>query len=94
MNPDEHCMELAVLSFLSTCSVDDYVTLYEYMHCVKLEMVETETLELKYVITQTEDGPADIGQEVSFDELTDLEKFLAMTDYDLEILYEKVLNLG
>jgi len=93
MNPDEYVMELTILNFLKTCSVDDYVILYEHMYCVKLKMVETNTLELKYVITQTEDDPSDIGQEVSFDDLTNMEKFLEMTDDDLNILYDLCAKL-
>ena len=97
--PDEQVMELTVLNFLKTCSVDDYVALYEHMNCVKLKLAETDTLELKYIVEHSQDeiagiiGAADVGREVSFDEVSDIEKYLEMTDCDLKLLYEAVVEL-
>lgn len=90
--PDEQVMELTVLNFLKTCSVDDYVALYEHMNCVKLKLAETDTLELKYIVEHSHDG-LDAGREVSFDEVSDIEKYLEMTDCDLKLLYEAVVEL-
>ena len=49
MKSDENTMERESLEFLASCSVDDFVTLYEHMTLCKLEELSDE-MEIKYKI--------------------------------------------
>ena len=54
MDSEENQIEQESLNFLTTCSVDDFVALYEHMTLCKLEEVQDDTLELKYKISDSE----------------------------------------
>ena len=93
MESDEDNMDIEVecLEFLNNCSVDDFVALYEHMSCNKLQEVPTETLELKYVIMESEADEDEVGTEVSFEKLVEgVEAVFNMTQDDVNELYVKI----
>ena len=53
MNFDENRIEQESLDFLTTCSVDDFVALYEHMTLCKLEEL-SDAIEIKYKIIKSE----------------------------------------
>ena len=57
MDSEENIIEQESLDFLTTCSVDDFVALYEHMTLCKLEEVQDDTLDLKYTIIESEGDP-------------------------------------
>ena len=57
MDSEENRIEQESLDFLTTCSVDDFVALYEHMTLCKLEEVQDDTLDLKYKIVESEGDP-------------------------------------
>ena len=96
MEPNEDNIEIEVecLEFLNNCSVDDFAVLYEYMTLTKLEEVQTDTLELKYVIVESEADDEDVGKELSFEKMVEgVEAVFNMTQDDVELLYVKINEL-
>ena len=96
MEPNEDNIEIEVecLEFLNNCSVDDFAALYEYMTLTKLEEVQTDTLELKYVIVESEADDEDVGKELSFEKMVEgVEAVFNMTQDDVELLYVKINEL-
>ena len=90
-NEDNMDMEVECLEFLNNCSVDDFAALYEYMTLTKLEEIQTDTIELKYVIVESEGDEEDIGKELSFEKMVDgVEAVFNMTQDDVNELYVKI----
>ena len=74
--------------------MDDFAVLYEYMTLTKLEEVQTDTLELKYVIVESEADDEDVGKELSFEKMVEgVEAVFNMTQDDVELLYVKINEL-
>ena len=93
-NEDNIEIEVECLEFLNNCSVDDFEALYEYMTLTKLEEVLTDTLELKYVIVESEADDEDVGKELSFEKMVEgVEAVFNMTQDDVELLYVKINEL-
>jgi len=94
MNSEENRIEQESLDFLTTCSVDDFVALYEHMTLCKLKEVQDDTLELKYEIVESEADPAEAGTIVPFDKMVEgVEAIFGMTDDDVKILHEKICDI-
>ena len=94
MNSEENRIEQESLDFLTTCSVDDFVALYEHMTLCKLEEVQDDTLELKYKISESEADPAEAGTLVSFEKMVEgVEAIFGMTYDDLKLLHEKICEI-
>ena len=94
MNSEENRIEQESLDFLTTCSVDDFVALYEHMTLCKLEEVQDDTLELKYKISESEADPAEAGTIIPFDKMVEgVEAIFGMTDDDVKILHEKICDI-
>jgi hypothetical protein len=96
MEHDEDNMDIEVecLEFLNNCSVDDFAALYEHMTLTKLEEVQTDTLELKYTITESEADGDDVGKELSFEKMVEgVEAVFNMTHDDVKLLYIKINEL-
>lgn len=90
-NEDNMDIEVECLEFLNNCSVDDFATLYEYMTLTKLEEVQTDTLELKYTIVESEGDEEDVGKELSFEKMVEgVEAVFNMTQNDVKLLYTKI----
>jgi hypothetical protein len=90
-NEDNMDIEVECLEFLNNCSVDDFAALYEYMTLTKIEEVETDTLELKYVIVESEADEEDVGKELSFEKMVEgVEAVFNMTQDDVKLLYVKI----
>ena len=53
MESEENRIEQEALDFLTTCSVDDFVALYEHMTLCKLEEL-SDAIEIKYKIYKGE----------------------------------------
>tara|TARA_Y100001935_G_C17015716_1_gene365255 strand:- start:196 stop:483 length:288 start_codon:yes stop_codon:yes gene_type:complete len=93
MKSDENTMERESLEFLASCSVDDFVTLYEHMTLCKLEELSDE-MEIKYKIIESEGDPDECGTIISFDKMVEgVEAIFGMTYDDLELLYEKICKI-
>lgn len=94
MNSEENRIEQESLDFLTTCSVDDFVALYEHMTLCKLEEVQDDKLELKYKISESEADPEEAGVVVSFEKMVEgVEAIFGMTDDDVKILHEKICDI-
>ena len=94
MNSEENRIEQESLDFLTTCSVDDFVALYEHMTLCKLEEVQDDKLELKYKISESEADPEEVGVVVSFEKMVEgVEAIFGMTDDDVKILHEKICDI-
>ena len=94
MKSEENRIEQESLDFLTTCSVDDFVALYEHMTLCKLEEVQDDTLELKYKISESEADPAEAGTLVSFEKMVEgVEAIFGMTYDDLKLLHEKICEI-
>jgi|TARA_B110000444_G_C18602628_1_gene483829 hypothetical protein len=94
MNSEENRIEQESLDFLTTCSVDDFVALYEHMTLCKLEEVQDDTLDLKYEIVESEADPVEAGTIVSFDKMVEgVEAIFGMTTDDVKILHEKICQI-
>ena len=94
MNSEENRIEQESLDFLTTCSVDDFVALYEHMTLCKLEEVQDDTLDLKYEIVESEADPVEAGTIVSFDKMVEgVEAIFGMTTDDVKILHEKICDI-
>ena len=94
MNSEENRIEQESLDFLTTCSVDDFVALYEHMTLCKLEEVQDDTLDLKYKISESEADPKEAGVVVSFEKMVEgVEAIFGMTYDDLKLLHEKICDI-
>ena len=94
MDSEENRIEQESLDFLTTCSVDDFVALYEHMTLCKLAEVQDDTLELKYEIVESEADPVEAGTLVPFDKMVEgVEAIFGMTDDDVKILHEKICDI-
>jgi hypothetical protein len=90
-NEDNMDIEVECLEFLNNCSVDDFAALYEYMTLTKIEEIQTDTLELKYTIVESEADEEDVGKELSFEKMVEgVEAVFDMTQDDVELLYIKI----
>ena len=94
MESEENTMERESLDFLTNCSVDGFVALYEHMTMCKLEEVQDDTLELTYKITESEGDPKESGTLVTFDKMVEgVEAGFGMTLDDLRYLHEKICEI-
>lgn len=94
MDSEENRIEQESLDFLTTCSVDDFVALYEHMTLCKLQEVQDDALELKYEIVESEADPVEAGTIISFDKMVEgVEAIFGMTDDDVKILHEKICDI-
>tara|TARA_B110000858_G_C17779893_1_gene464234 strand:- start:1577 stop:1867 length:291 start_codon:yes stop_codon:yes gene_type:complete len=94
MNSEENRIEQESLDFLTTCSVDDFVALYEHMTLCKLEEVQDDTLDLKYKIIESDADPDEVGVSVSFNKMVEgVEAIFGMTTDDVKILHEKICEI-
>lgn len=94
MNSEENRIEQESLDFLTTCSVDDFVALYEHMTLCKLEEVQDEGVNLNYVISESEGDPKEVGAVVSFDKMVEgVEAIFGMTEDDIKLLHEKICEI-
>jgi len=93
MNYEENRIEKESLDFLTQCSVDDFVALYEHMTLCKLEELEDE-INLQYKIIESEADPEELGTIISFDKMVEgVEAIFGMTDDDVRILHEKICEI-
>jgi hypothetical protein len=94
MDSEENRIEQESLDFLTTCSVDDFVALYEHMTLCKLKEVQDDTLDLKYKISNSEADPNEEGAVVSFEKMVEgVEAIFGMTYDDLKLLHEKICEI-
>ena len=94
MNSEENRIEQESLDFLTTCSVDDFVALYEHMTLCKLEEVQDDTLDLKYKIIESDADPDEVGVSVSFNKMVEgVEAIFGMTTDEVKILHEKICEI-
>ena len=94
MDSEENRIEQESLDFLTTCSVDDFVSLYEHMTLCKLEEVQDDTLDLKYTITESEGDPREVGTTLTFNKMVEgVEAIFGMTLDDLKLLHEKICEI-
>ena len=94
MDSEENRIEQESLDFLTTCSVDDFVALYEHMTLCKLQEVQDDALDLKYEIVESEADPVEAGTIITFDKMVEgVEAIFGMTDDDVKILHEKICDI-
>lgn len=94
MNSEENRIEQESLDFLTTCSVNDFVALYEHMTLCKLEEIKDDTLDLKYKIVESEGDPNEVGTQLPFDKMVSgVEAIFGMTYDDLKLLHEKICEI-
>ena len=94
MDSEENKIEQESLDFLTTCSVDDFVALYEHMTLCKLREVQDDSLDLKYKIVESEGDPDEVGALVTFNKMVEgVEAIFGMTLDDLKLLHEKILEI-
>ena len=94
MDSEENRIEQESLNFLTTCSVDDFVALYEHMTLCKLKEAQDESLDLKYEIVESEADPEEAGSVVPFDKMVQgVEAIFGMTYDDLKLLHEKICEI-
>ena len=94
MDSEENRIEQESLDFLTTCSVDDFVALYEHMTLCKLEEVQDDTLDLKYKIVESEGDPDEVGVIIDFNKMVEgVEAIFGMTYDDLKLLHEKITEI-
>ena len=94
MDSEENRIEQESLDFLTTCSVDDFVALYEHMTLCKLEEVQDDSINLKYTIIESEGDPKEVGTQLSFSKMVEgVEAIFGMTFDDLKLLHEKILEI-
>ena len=94
MNSEENRIEQESLDFLTTCSVNDFVSLYEHMTLCKLEEVQDDSLDLKYTITESEGDPREVGTTLTFNKMVEgVEAIFGMTYDDLKLLHEKICEI-
>ena len=94
MDSEENRIEQESLDFLTTCSVDDFVALYEHMTLCKLEEVQDDTLDLKYTIVESEGDPDEVGTQLTFNKMVKgVEAIFGMTEDDVKLLHEKICEI-
>ena len=94
MDSEENRIEQESLDFLTTCSVDAFVALYEHMTLCKLEEIQNESLNLEYKIVESEGDPAEVGITVSFEKMVEgVEAIFGMTTDDVKLLHEKICEI-
>ena len=94
MDSEENRIEQESLDFLTTCSVDDFVALYEHMTLCKLAEVQDDALDLKYEIVESEADPVEAGTIITFDKMVEgVEAIFGMTNDDIKILHEKICDI-
>ena len=94
MDFEENRIEQESLDFLTTCSVDDFIALYEHMTLCKLEEIQDESLELKYKISESEADPQEAGTIIPFDKMIEgVEAIFGMTSDDLKLLHDKICEI-
>lgn len=94
MNSEENRIEQESLDFLTTCSVNDFVSLYEHMTLCKLEEVQDDSLDLKYTIIESEGDPREVGTTLTFNKMVEgVEAIFGMTYDDLKLLHEKICEI-
>jgi hypothetical protein len=94
MNSDENRIEQESLDFLTTCSVDEFVALYEHMTLCKLTELADDNLDLKYKITESEADPDECGTIIPFNKMVEgVEAIFGMTHIDVKILHEKICEI-
>jgi len=94
MDSEENRIEQESLDFLTTCSVDDFVALYEHMTLCKLQEVQDDALDLKYEIVESEADPVEAGTIITFDKMVEgVEAIFGMTNDDIKILHEKICDI-
>ena len=94
MNSEENRIEQESLNFLTKCSVDDFVALYEHMTLCKLQEVQDGALDLKYEIVESEADPVEAGTIITFDKMVEgVEAIFGMTNDDIKILHEKICDI-
>ena len=94
MDSEENIIEQESLDFLTTCSVDNFVALYEHMTLCKLEEVQDDTLDLKYTIVESEGDPDEVGTQLTFNKMVEgVEAIFGMTLDDLKLLHEKITEI-
>ena len=94
MDSEENRIEQESLDFLTTCSVDDFVALYEHMTLCKLQEVQDDALDLKYEIVESEADPVEAGTIITFDKMVEgVEAIFGMTNDDVKILHEKICDI-
>ena len=94
MDSEENRIEQESLDFLTTCSVDDFVALYEHMTLCKLEEIQNKSLNLEYKIVESEGDPAEVGITVSFEKMVEgVEAIFGMTTDDVKLLHEKICEI-
>lgn len=94
MNSEENRIEQESLDFLTTCSVDSFVALYEHMTLCKLEEVQDDTLDLKFTIVESDGDPREVGTTLTFDKMVEgVEAIFGMTYDDLKLLHEKICEI-
>jgi hypothetical protein len=94
MDSEENRIEQESLDFLTTCSVDDFVALYEHMTLCKLQEVQDDAIDLKYEIVESEADPVEAGTIITFDKMVEgVEAIFGMTNDDIKILHEKICDI-
>tara|TARA_B100000282_G_C31562521_1_gene412775 strand:- start:244 stop:534 length:291 start_codon:yes stop_codon:yes gene_type:complete len=94
MDSEENRIEQESLDFLTTCSVDDFVALYEHMTLCKLEEVQNDSINLSYNIVESDGDPNEVGTILSFDKMVEgVEAIFGMTYDDLKLLHEKICEI-
>ena len=94
MDSEENRIEQESLDFLTTCSVDDFVALYEHMTLCKLEEIQNKSLNLEYKIVESEGDPAEVGITVSFEKMVEgVEAIFGMTTDDVKYSTKKFAKL-
>ena len=94
MNSEENRIEQESLDFLTTCSVDDFVALYEHMTLCKLEEVQDDSINLTYTIVESEGDPDEVGAKLPFNKMVEgVEAIFGMTYDDLKLLHEKICEI-
>ena len=94
MDSEENRIEQESLDFLTTCSVDDFVALYEHMTLCKLEEIQNESLNLEYKIVESEGDPDEVGIIVTIEKMVEgVEAIFGMTTDDVKLLHEKICEI-
>jgi hypothetical protein len=92
LNSAEVAVEQYVYDFIRACDTESLVAIYQFMECVKLEEVPTDTLHLKYRVTESESASL-VGTELTSEEVFNAEKYLDMTIDDLQMIYNLVCDM-
>lgn len=94
LNQAEVAVEKYVFDFISTCDTQALETIYQHMECVKIEELPTDTLHMKYKVTEADpDHSLKPGDELLANDVYDADKYLDMTIDDLQMLYELICDI-